>query len=147
MIKFIEFMNNQTVYELKKKLVYKKINDYFIKDVTLKRNLEWDFVNKTPFELFHQFSESHLDELASLLTNNPLQFKDVIKNLDSITEFVLFQPYNIVFTKIMSDTNSLKIMLDNVSLEHNINSNLDNTRAYYQSIFKSCITSFVEYFS
>ena len=146
MINFIDYINKQTLHPFKRKLVFRKIKDVFIKDVTIKRNSDWNFINKTPFQIFYEFSDMELDEVFDMF-NNELKFNALIKNIGGLTEFVLFQPFKIVFNNLMSNQKSLTYMLEKVCNDLINKKHSNSTKEYYSSIFKSNITNFVEYFS
>jgi len=126
---------------------FQRLDDYFIKDVTIKRNSEWNFVNKSAFQLFNDFSQMNLEPINNLLTTNYMKFKEVTKNLDKETEFILFQPFFVVFNSVICSAENFNCFIEKVKEDLEKKNSDVNTKEYYFGLFKSNVSNFVRYFS
>ena len=64
MQKFTMYINKEIIQFNSRSLPinFITLKDYFIKDITLKRNAEWDFMNKSILEMFYEHSDMKLNE-------------------------------------------------------------------------------------
>ena len=146
MIKFTTFINNQQNHKFKSKLVFKRLDDYFIKDVTLKRNSEWNFINKSAFDLFNEYSKMSIEEVYKFRWNNPSTFNLITKDLDNLTQFVIFQPFGEVFNSLMNDDKFCSYFIEKVISDLDKKNHDKNAKDHYYDIFKENIKNFVKYF-
>lgn len=148
MSRYVNYLNNQTVYTFKEKGVFSKLSDAFIKDVTLKRNTEWNFLSNSAFQHFvdHSPMKAFLSEIREIMLNNKDLFDDIVKDLDPKIRFILFQPISVVFNSIMSDSHLYDLLINKVETDFNKKSHDREEKDYYNEIFKENIKDFVEYF-
>ena len=146
MLNFVNHVNNQKVHKFKSKICFSRLNDYFIKDITIKRNVEWGFVYKTPFELFFDYSKINLEEINTIYRERLPIFKNIIKNLDELTEFVLFKPFGEVFNTLMKKTKWFSYLFDKVKMDIENKNKDNNFKDMYFNIFTKYVNNFVHYY-
>jgi len=147
MINFVTYIHHQKIYKFKDNIIFHRLDDYFVKDVTIKRNTEWGFINKSPFQLFHDYSGMRLKEIYDIYNNNRTLFNDIIKNMEGLTAFVLFEPFSTVFNGLMADPTSFEFLCEKVKVDLERKNTDSNNKDQYFSIFKDNVAGFINYYA
>ena len=94
MIIFANYLNNQLIYPFDEKVFFYRLNNYFIKDATIKRHKEWKFVDKSILELFHDHSDMKLKEIADIFIHDKEKAENKIRQIIESTLKVPVLKYN-----------------------------------------------------
>ena len=149
MIIFSNYINKNKQDLLQNNIYFKKINNYFLVYATIPKHHEWQFLDKTIFELFHEHSDMNLIELHSRFINDKQTFLRLTNGLDSVTKFVILNPLRIVFKKFIEDQVLLDSFLNKVKEDltrRKLESIEGNTDCYYRT-FKKSLFEFISYYS
>ena len=152
MINFANHMNTQKIYNLKEIIYFSKIKNYFLIYAKLQQHFDWKFVDKSIFEIFHDHSDTNLDQLYIIFTQNKELFDKLTNGLDEITKFVLLQPFKVVFKKFLEnqrlfDSFMGKMKEDIIKRKFKGKSSMQNFVDYYYFVFKKTLFKFIEYYT
>ena len=128
-------------------IIFHNLHESFIKDVTVKRNFEWDFITKNVFELFHNYSNMDLNDVHLAYINNPKAFKEAIKKMDPLVESIIFEPFGAVFDKLLKIPDNYDSFLKQVLFDISKKVNDNFAREYYSKLFKEQVLNFVTHFN
>ena len=117
MINFVNFINSQKIYNLGEIIYFSKMENYFLLYANLQQNFDWNFLGKTIFELFHDHSDTNLDQLYILFTHNKELFNILTGFLDPDTRFVILQPFKIVFNKFLESDQLINGFMANIKAD------------------------------
>jgi len=145
MTTFANYLDKQKIYKFKDKIIFHRLDDYFIKDITIKRNIDWNFINKCPFELFHNYSCMKLNEVYNIYITNPTLFKEIINKLDDITKLAVLEPFSKVYNQILSIPESYEFFCQKVQMDLE-KKNLDNNKENYYNLFEDNLKNFIKYY-
>ena len=147
MIIFANYLNNQLIYPFDEKVFFYRLNNYFIKDATIKRHKEWKFVDKSILELFHDHSDMKLKEIADIFIHDKEKFKLITEKLDNTTRFVVLEPFKDVFSNFLNDHELFKNFVNKVRLDLEKKNKDEEIRPHYYDIFQGNAKNFLDYYS
>ena len=152
MIEFINYVNIQKFSELTEIIYFRKIQNYFLVYAKIKQHYDWKFVDKSILELFHDHSDTNLNELFSLYTQNRETFNILTKDIDPITKFVILQPFKIVFKKFIENEQLLSNFLDKIKEDitkrrYKEKSPITKFTDTYYNVFKKTLYKFIDYYT
>lgn len=146
MNKFLAYINELGVYE---KLYFFRLQDKFVEDITFKRNSEWGFINKCSFDLFVKFSKIFdKKDIYDIYLNNQPKFQEIIKGLDSLTKFIIFQPTHVVIKYIIGEPEALSFFIKQVEKDFGKRKCQKNDfyKNYYIIKFKENLMNFTKFY-
>jgi len=148
MMDFIAYVNEQTNILLKEKIKYENLNGYFLKDATLKRHKEWDFINKTLFQMFNEHSNTNLTELVKLYVEDFNSFTLLLKDIDYTIAYVVLTPFKEVYNQFINNNDLLENFLTNIKdFETKKKKSGSISSDTYVESFKNNMMNFIENFS
>ena len=142
---FANFINRTR--EFNDRIKFQRLDDYFVKDVTIKRNFEWNFINKNCLELFNDYSKMNLQNVYMLYKEDPIKFKSLLSGLDPATEFIMVQSFSIVFNTLMSSKKNFDFFVEKVRIDLEKKNTDLNTKDYYFVLFKENVANFSKYYT
>ena len=144
---FIEKLNNKKLFN--EFFEFHRIEDFVIEDITLKRNYEWDFINKSAFDLFHDYSNSFKNKpIYNMYKNEKEKFNQLIDclGLESLTKIIVLKTTSEVFDHIINDNKLFNYFLDKVKTDIARKVSDRIYLDYYITLFKKTLTNFIGYY-
>ena len=147
MIKFLNFINKNYCNENNQIFLY-KIKTYFLDYANIKKHKEWKFLEKSILELFNDHSDTKLQWLVDIYTNDHMKFDKMMQNLDEITKFVVIEPFKVVFNRFINTrslhTSFIEKVVEDLKkrMPHITQEEIDN----YKNAFSKNLFNFVKYY-
>jgi len=95
-------------------LIYYKLNYDFIKNISQKKNREWNLQSKSILEIYSEFSKSNLKKVVDCFLDDKNKFKRSLKRTEAKTKAFSLSPLVDVYNDLLKDEKEFEKFVDRV---------------------------------